>query len=125
MALPFSSDQNDGERILNRPSISSGGRRLHGVLLGPRTQIIGPFAVAEIAEGFAFATAVLEIRKQWHQRGNHFLGRHQVFVNEIQPVAQQPAADETPCTFPPFCRPGQYRNCKVVRSRWGNPSCEA
>ena len=67
---------------------------LCGVLLGPGAEVVGAFAVAEVAEGFVGFARRLEIEKQGDERGYDLFERDEVLVDEVHPVAEQPAADE-------------------------------
>src|SRR3569623_1031847 len=69
-------------------------RRFRFVTSGPIRQVFRPLAIAEVSKRLARMTGMLEVHKQRSQRGgNLFLG-HEVLVDEVQPIAEQPAADE-------------------------------
>ena len=50
--------------------------------------------MAEIAKGFARLPVLLEVDEQRHSVGTTSSSANHVLVDEIQPIAQQPAADE-------------------------------
>ena len=50
--------------------------------------------MAEVAEGFAFLSVLLEVDEQRHQCRDHVCGRDEIFVDEIQPITHRAAADK-------------------------------
>src|SRR5690242_10732097 len=65
-----------------------------GVSFCPGGKVLGALAKAKIAKGFAGLAGMLEISKNGGERGCDFFFGNEVLIDEVQPVAEEAAAEQ-------------------------------
>src|SRR6476660_4165341 len=82
------------DRMTRRSGSACGRRRLFRYGYRLSRECVGADAVAEIAEGLAVLAVLFEVMQDWHESRHDFVGGHQVFVDEVEPIAEHAAAEE-------------------------------